>query len=370
MFYRLLAWVHRHPIYTSVLSWPAVTYFVKQLGLDLVLGSLSDWIKARIAEYVSAEYLSMVTWLIGYVPAALIALLIIAVIFQAGKAAGEPKSRVLVSGAKQTGLVLTGIERSVIHVTSMDLTLIEAILLEGQNFGESKIIKNAEVRSLVTGAKITATLNGHKPLGATIVKDAPFTLRAALPNTGGGVTGNSIQGMPLDDFAKNFGSFQAKIELDDGTTLSETGSSAQVNAQIAAIRAMYQIRAAEPSEVLPASNQGEDEFWVTLGGLYKILDAHFDHPHFIRPLMALLSEGRITVFGKPMLGSWEHSPNHGLGPEQQIDPSYWQNADIQWTSINWSDRTLHLKGGLSYAKLRFARHELMEAFFGHEKNWK
>lgn len=120
-----------------------------------------------------------------------------------------------------------------------------------------------------------------------------------------------------------------------------------------------------PQEPLEPS----DEFALNLGDLFGLLDKHFTYPHFVDSLMAYLKSGRIVAFGYPMLGSWETSPNHGLGPQEEIKAKYWDEADIRWTSMNWSDRTYHRKGGIAYAKLLFVRSEVMTAFFGNEKNW-
>ena len=119
---------------------------------------------------------------------------------------------------------------------------------------------------------------------------------------------------------------------------------------------------------LEHSQAGADNFIMTLGEAFVVLDKHFKYPHFVESLMAYLRDGRIVVFGQPMLGSWENSPNHGLGPEEEIRSSYWTHSKISWKSVNESDRTYPVAGGISYAKLRFVRDDLMEAFFG--QNWK
>ena len=121
----------------------------------------------------------------------------------------------------------------------------------------------------------------------------------------------------------------------------------------------------------PERNQaGSNDFILTLGETFVLLDKHFKYPHFVDSLMTYLSDGRIIAFGEPMLGSWENSPNHGLGPEEQIGSDYWKQCKIDWNSVNGSDRTYSIRGGISYAKLRFVRSDLMEAFFGQENNWK
>lgn len=140
-------------------------------------------------------------------------------------------------------------------------------------------------------------------------------------------------------------------------------------------RQLIKIAQRHPLRVKPVQRSPQDapepsdEFQLNLNDLFVLLDKHFAYPHFVDSLMIYLRDGRMTAFGYPMLGSWETSPNHGLGPQEQIKAKYWENADIGWTSMNWSDRTYHQKGGIAYAKLFFARSEVMSAFFGHENNW-
>jgi len=78
---------------------------------------------------------------------------------------------------------------------------------------------------------------------------------------------------------------------------------------------------------------------------------------------AFLQEGRITAFGKPIVGSWDASSGHNLGAEIKIPADYWEHAEPQWTSSSVSAKTRHLDGGLEYGLLRFVRDDVMRCYF-------
>lgn len=99
-------------------------------------------------------------------------------------------------------------EHTIRHVGHNDVLLVEAIGLRVMNRRKWLIlVEQAYIKSLNTGAEIEFTVNSIPAKEAEIQPHAEFILWAPLPNTGGEMANNSIQGMKLDDFKKNFSDF-------------------------------------------------------------------------------------------------------------------------------------------------------------------
>jgi hypothetical protein len=78
---------------------------------------------------------------------------------------------------------------------------------------------------------------------------------------------------------------------------------------------------------------------------------------------AFLQEGRITAFGRPIVGAWDPSTGHSLAAEIKIPADYWETAEPQWTSSSVSAKSRHLDRGLEYGLLRFVRDDVMRCYF-------
>lgn len=81
-----------------------------------------------------------------------------------------------------------------------------------------------------------------------------------------------------------------------------------------------------------------------------------------------LREGRITAFGRPIVGAWDPSSGHELGAEIEIPAEYWEDAEPRWTSHQVSAMTLNFDGGLEYGLVHFVRDHVMRCFFGDKKD--
>lgn len=91
MYATAMAWIQRHPFWSSIGSGTAITFIGKQIGLDLVFGTISDWIKDTASKVVGEQFLSITVQIVSYVISIIIISLIAYLLFQAGRTSGKAR---------------------------------------------------------------------------------------------------------------------------------------------------------------------------------------------------------------------------------------------------------------------------------------
>jgi hypothetical protein len=114
----------------------------------------------------------------------------------------------------------------------------------------------------------------------------------------------------------------------------------------------------------PVSRNPEGDPTISMDEVVNILMDRVGYEALEGPAFrSFLQEGRITAFGKPIVGAWDPSSGHSLGAEIKIPAAYWDNAEPKWTSSRVSAKTRHFGGGLEYGLLRFVHDDVMRCYF-------